>query len=183
MHRLSRRILEHRAMVIRMMNLGRFLTFVFPWTRWLFARSISESTETVIASYRWTPDHTFSSFTGSKSCVRVLNSAHECRQQPDTSSLAALKQSHGVTRFSVFSSSRCQSQVLLVLDGVDALFEDRDGEARDNLLKMLSSLCAMSDCCHLRLLATSDVKLQSNTVMSFRNGTEKVRVFGPFLCL
>lgn len=62
------------------------------------------------------------------------------------------------------------------MDGVDALCEERDWEARDNLLKMLSSLCAMSDSCHLRLLATSDFKLQRNTAMCFRNGTEKVRV-------
>lgn len=62
------------------------------------------------------------------------------------------------------------------MDGVDALFEERDWEARDNLLKMLSSLCAMSDRCHLRLLATSEFKLQRNTATCFRNGSEKVRV-------
>ncbi|CAN0049952.1 unnamed protein product, partial [Laminaria digitata] len=39
---------------------------------------------------------------------------------------------------------------------------------------MLTSLCAMSDKCHLRLLATSDFKLQRKTPMCFRNGTEKV---------
>ena len=60
------------------------------------------------------------------------------------------------------------------MDGVDSLFEEGDWDARADLLKILSSLCGNDDSRRIRLLATSENKLQRNTAVCFRNGTEKV---------
>lgn len=67
-------------------------------------------------------------------------------------------------------------QVLLVLDGVDALIEQGAGEARDNLVDLLSQLCRFGRG-KLTLLLTSEETLLEGTNRRFQNGSEKVTMF------
>lgn len=66
----------------------------------------------------------------------------------------------------------CRWQVLLVLDSVDALFEDKGSEVCDRLVEFHDTLCTCSG--QLRMLLTSEQSLLLETSKRFRNGTEKV---------
>ena len=64
------------------------------------------------------------------------------------------------------------SQVLLVLDNADSLFET-GGEARDRVVELLSYLCSTGG--HLKLLVTSEHELLRDTKQRFRgDGSEVV---------
>ena len=67
-------------------------------------------------------------------------------------------------------------QVLLVLDGVGALVEEGDQEAQDELLQFLCSLSERKDSYKLKLLVTSNAKLQHWSSACFRSGSEQVKV-------
>lgn len=67
-------------------------------------------------------------------------------------------------------------QVLLVLDSVDALFEDKGSEVCDRLVEFYNTLCTCGG--QLRMLLTSEQSLLLETNKRFRNGTEKVCVTG-----
>ncbi|CAB1107063.1 unnamed protein product [Ectocarpus sp. CCAP 1310/34] len=68
-------------------------------------------------------------------------------------------------------------KVLLVLDNVDSLFE-RDEDAQDRLVHLLSDLCSMGGGGHLKLLATSEYKLLRGNGY-FRGGSEMVATVKP----
>ncbi|CAM9777047.1 unnamed protein product, partial [Hapterophycus canaliculatus] len=62
-------------------------------------------------------------------------------------------------------------QVLLVLENADSLLE-RGGNARDRLVTLLSDLCSAGGGRHLKLLVTSERRLQPGTDARFRSGSE-----------
>eukprot|EP00752_Nemacystus_decipiens_P002487 g2338.t2 len=62
-------------------------------------------------------------------------------------------------------------KALLVLENADALLE-RSGDARDRLVELLASLCAMGDGERLKLLVTSEQRLLTETHERFRDGSE-----------
>ncbi|CAN0222368.1 unnamed protein product, partial [Scytosiphon promiscuus] len=65
---------------------------------------------------------------------------------------------------------QCQ-KVLLVLENVDSLFE-RGDDAQDRLVTLLSNLCSVGGGRHLKLLVTSEQRLQPGTDARFRSGPE-----------
>ncbi|CAN0454660.1 unnamed protein product, partial [Laminaria digitata] len=70
--------------------------------------------------------------------------------------------------------------VLLVVDGVDALVEEWDREARDRFLGFANSLCARKDSYKLKLLVTSTFSLtQEGSHFCFQTGSEKVLKVEP----
>lgn len=64
------------------------------------------------------------------------------------------------------------TQVLLVLDGVDAMFEGQGGDARDALVGLLSDLCRFNG--RLHLLMTSEQSVLRGTTNRIQNGSERV---------
>eukprot|EP00903_Cladosiphon_okamuranus_P015149 g14007.t2 len=74
-------------------------------------------------------------------------------------------------RLEVTTGTRCFLQVLLVLENADALLE-RGGDARDRLVELLASLCAMGGGERLKLLVTSEHRLLPETHERFRDGSE-----------
>lgn len=59
-----------------------------------------------------------------------------------------------------------------MLDAVDVLFEQGEGEARDSLVDVLSDLCYYSG--QLRLLLTSEQSVLRETNRRIQNGSERV---------